>query len=39
MNHYFELLVTKLKQQADGPSNGRVDLMSQYNFLTFDIIR
>jgi cytochrome P450 len=39
LNHYFDLLIAKLKQQIDGPSNGRVDLMTQYNFVTFDIIR
>ena len=35
---YFELLISKLKQQLDGPACGRVDLMMWYNFTTFDII-
>lgn len=38
LTHYFDLLVDKLKQQVDGPSRGRVDLMAFYNFTTFDII-
>ncbi|KAF2727369.1 putative benzoate 4-monooxygenase cytochrome P450 [Polyplosphaeria fusca] len=38
LNHYFNLLVQKLDEKIDGPANGRVDLMSQYNFLAFDII-
>ncbi|KAM0806079.1 putative benzoate 4-monooxygenase cytochrome P450 [Usnea florida] len=35
---YFDLLVSKLKQQIIGPSHGRVDMMAYYNFTTFDII-
>ncbi|PVI03021.1 putative benzoate 4-monooxygenase cytochrome P450 [Periconia macrospinosa] len=38
LNQHFELLIAKLKQQVDGSSQGRVDLMAQYNFVTFDII-
>jgi len=39
LNKYFELLVLKLDEKIDGPSKGRVDMMAQYNFLAFDIIR
>jgi cytochrome P450 len=39
LNKYFELLVRKLNEKIDGPSNGRVDMMAQYNFVAFDIIR
>lgn len=35
---YFDLLISKLKAQIDGPARGRVDLMAFYNFVTFDII-
>jgi len=39
LNQYFELLVSKLKQQISGQSKGRVDMMAQYNHVAFDIIR
>ena len=39
LNQHFELLISKLKEHVDGSSEGRVDLMAQYNFVTFDIIR
>jgi cytochrome P450 len=39
LNKYFELLVLKLNEKIDGPSQGRVDMMAQYNFVAFDIIR
>lgn len=35
---YFDLLVSKLKDQIDGSAAGKVDIMSWYNFTTFDII-
>ncbi|KAH9219182.1 putative cytochrome P450 [Leptodontidium sp. 2 PMI_412] len=35
---YFSLLVTRLKEQIDGPNAGKVDIKNWYNFLTFDII-
>ena len=38
LSHYFDLLVQKLDEKIDGPANGRVDLMSQYNCLAFDVI-
>lgn len=38
LTSYFDLLVSKLKQQIDGPAHGRVDMMAYYNFATFDII-
>lgn len=38
MKKYFELLVFKLQQTIDGPSQGVADLTRFYNFLTFDII-
>lgn len=36
--HYFDLLVSRLKQRIDGSEHGRVDMMAYYNFVTFDII-
>ena len=38
LTYYFDLLVTKLKQRADGPGAPYIDLMAYFNFLTFDII-
>ena len=38
LTHYFDLLITRLKSQIDGPAHGRVDVMAYYNFMTFDII-
>ena len=38
LTHYFDLLVSKLKQKIDGPEHGKVDIMAWYNFTTFDII-
>lgn len=38
LTSYFDLLVSKLKQQVDGPAQGRIDMMAYYNFVTFDII-
>ncbi|KAL8720308.1 MAG: hypothetical protein Q9225_002820 [Loekoesia sp. 1 TL-2023] len=38
LTSYFDLLVSKLKQQVDGPAHGRVDMMAYYNFVAFDII-
>ena len=38
LTHYFDLLVSKLKQQIEGLDHGRVDMMAYYNFTTFDII-
>ncbi|KAL9065553.1 MAG: hypothetical protein Q9161_008157 [Pseudevernia consocians] len=35
---YFKLLISKLKEQIDGPAQGRVDMMAYYNFTTFDVI-
>ncbi|KAG7005995.1 cytochrome P450 monooxygenase [Physcia stellaris] len=35
---YFDLLVSRLQEQIDGSTNGKVDIMSWYNFTTFDII-
>ena len=39
LEKYFELLIVKLKEQVDGPSKGCIDMMAQYNFVVFDIIR
>ena len=39
LTHYFNLLISKLKQKIDGADRGRVDIMAYYNFVTFDIIR
>ena len=38
LTHYFNLLVSKLKQRIDGSERGHVDMMAYYNFVTFDII-
>lgn len=38
LTFYFDLLVSKLKEQVDGAAHGRVDIMAYYNFTTFDII-
>lgn len=38
LTHYFNLLITKLKEQIDSPARGRVDMMAYYNFTAFDII-
>lgn len=35
---YFDLLISRLKDQIDGPAAGKVDIMSWYTFTTFDII-
>ena len=35
---YFDLLVSRLQEQIDGAIGGKVDIMSWYNFATFDII-
>ena len=36
--HYFDLLISRLKEKVDGPAAGVVDMMAYYNFTTFDII-
>ena len=38
LTHYFNLLVSKLRQQIDSPNEGKVDMVAWYNFTTFDII-
>ena len=38
LTHYFNRLISKLKQKIDGHEHGRVDIMAFYNFTTFDII-
>lgn len=38
LTFYFDLLVSKLKQRIDGPAHGKIDMMAQYNSVTFDII-
>ncbi|MCJ1363219.1 hypothetical protein MMC16_002326 [Acarospora aff. strigata] len=35
---YIDLLVSKLRQQIQGPEAGKVDITKWYNFTTFDII-
>jgi cytochrome P450 len=39
LSQYFDALISKLKGQIEGSSEGRVDLMAHYNFVIFDIIR
>lgn len=38
VTQYFDLLIEKLKHQIEGPAQGKIDIMSWYNFTTFDII-
>lgn len=38
LTQYFDLLITRLKEQVSGPCNGRVNILAYYNFTTFDII-
>ncbi|KAI4152136.1 MAG: hypothetical protein L6R39_001887 [Caloplaca ligustica] len=38
LTQYFDLLVSRLKEHIDGPTAGKVDIMSWYTFTTFDII-
>ena len=38
LTHYFDLLVSRLKEQIQNPNIDKVDIMSWYNFTTFDII-
>ncbi|CAL8577374.1 hypothetical protein XPA_003205 [Xanthoria parietina] len=38
LTRYFDLLVSTLKRQIDGPGQGRVNIMAYYNFTSFDII-
>lgn len=38
LTFYFDLLISKLKEKAEGSARGRVDMMAYYNFVTFDII-
>lgn len=35
---YIDLLVSRLKEQSQIPTIDKVDIMSWYNFTTFDII-
>lgn len=38
LTQYFDLLLSRLKGHLGGPTHGKVDIMSWYNFTTFDII-
>ncbi|TGO65481.1 hypothetical protein BCON_0002g00650 [Botryotinia convoluta] len=38
MNVYFDLLIQKLYEQIDSPSNGKVNIVRFFNFTTFDLI-
>ncbi|KAL8826573.1 MAG: hypothetical protein Q9170_007347 [Blastenia crenularia] len=38
LTQYFDLLLSRLKEHLGGPTDGKVDIMSWYNFTTFDII-
>jgi len=38
LTKYIDLLVSRLKDQIDGSAAGKVDIMSWYNFTSFDII-
>jgi hypothetical protein len=38
MNVYFDLLIQKLFEKVEGPTNGKVNIVRWFNFTTFDII-
>ena len=38
LNTYFDLFISRLKDQIDKSVAGKVDIMSWYNFASFDII-
>ena len=38
LTSYYDLLVSRLKKKLDGNVAARVDIMSWYNFTTFDVI-
>lgn len=38
MNKYFDLLIQKLYEKIDGPTQGKVNIMRWFNFITFDMI-
>lgn len=38
LTDYCDLLVSRLKEQSQNPNIDKVDIMSWYNFATFDII-
>ncbi|TGO89345.1 hypothetical protein BPOR_0114g00260 [Botrytis porri] len=38
MNVYFDLLIQKLYEQIDSPSNAKVNIVCFFNFTTFDLI-
>lgn len=38
LNHYFNLLISRLKKRAASPETSTVDLAAWYNWTTFDII-
>ena len=38
LTSYFDLLVARLRDQIGGGMAARIDIMSWYNFTTFDLI-
>jgi cytochrome P450 len=38
MNSYFDLLIQKLYEKIDGPTNGKVNIVRWFNFTTFDLV-
>ena len=38
IHSYCDLLITKLHERVDGPMKGHLDLVSWFNFMTFDIV-
>ena len=37
-NKYFDLFISRLKDQIDGSAAAKIDIKSWYNYATFDII-
>lgn len=36
--HYFDRLIAKLREQIDGPTQGKINAVRWYNYTTFDVI-
>ena len=36
--HYFDVLIAKLREQIDGPAQGKINAVRWYNYTTFDVI-
>ena len=38
MNTYFDLLIQKLHEKIEGPTNGKVNIVRWFNFTLFDLV-